>query len=515
MKKVVSIFLCLLLLFSTASVALATGPVEEMPTIYVTGAQTNELYAADGHQIYPMQDDVEPIDVVKEVMKPCLEALVLGLATGDYTKYGEELYNAIIPFYGPLALDKNGEVSDGSYSRNTIYNCNIPKKKSGFGVWDYRFWYDWRISPIVAAEELKIYIDMVKEATGKSKVNLAGRCYGANVIASYLSKYEDHAVESVDDVTYLSSSVLGIDFMSALFSGDIKLNDVAIENFLNYYLNTKNIIEDETTNIFLLATVEMLRQIKLLGITGDALEELISDLKADVIPLILKDTFGTMPSYWSMVTPEKYEKARDFVYKDCKDEYAKLIEKTDDYYYNVQSTVKEDMLSLKAKGIDFKLFVKYGFPDYPLYENAACQGDGTTAAVRQGFGGEYADYGKVFSEKYIKSLENTKYLSADHKINAESCLFPDETWFVKGIHHDIFPNSLVQQAMRTMNEELDVNDGVIPQFQTYVNGNYSETTGLDEDGTKPADNIFATMLRFFTAFFNFITKLLNGEISFG
>lgn len=161
-------------------------------------------------------------------MAPCLEALALGIITDDYSKYGQELYNAIVPFYGPVSLDKNGEASNGSHTANTIYTCNIPKKTRNFGVWDYRFWYDWRISPIEAAAELKTYIDMVKEATGKDKVNLMGRCYGANVIAAYLEKYEAHALESIDDVAYLSSSLLGVDYLTAIFAGEIGFSDVAI-----------------------------------------------------------------------------------------------------------------------------------------------------------------------------------------------------------------------------------------------------------------------------------------------
>ncbi len=511
MKKIISVLLSVIFIFTLTVPAFATGKAQELPTIYVTGAQTNQLYNADGTKIYPIEDDVEIADVVKEAMKPCLEALAVGMITGDYTQYGEELYNSFVPFYGPVALDKNGEASDGSHAQYTIYNCKLPNKTSGFGVWDYRFWYDWRLSPVTAAEELKIYIDMVKKATGKDKVNLMGRCYGANVIATYLAKYEDHAVQSVDDVAYLSSSVMGIDLLSAIYTGDIVLNDQAIDNFLNYFVENENLIEDETTSIFLLSTVEMLKQIKVLGLTGDALEKLIDALKDDVIPRILRDTFGSMPSYWSMVTPEKYEKAREFVFAGCKDEYAKLIEKNDDFYYNVQLNVEQTMLRLKQKGIDFKNFVKYDYPDYPVYENATNQSDGTTSCVRQAFGGEYADYGKVFSAKYINSLDNTKYLSPDHKINAESCLFPDETWFIKGIHHDSFPDAYVKQAMKIMNDELDVNSGVVSQYQYYSNGSCHTTEGLDDDASKAKESIFATMIRFFTSLMNFIVKLFGGK----
>lgn len=478
------------------------------------GAQTNDLYNADGERIYPLSDDLDAMQIIKDALRPCLEKLVQGFVTNDYEAYAREFYNVFVPIYEDIALDKNGEVSDGSHPKHTIYNCSIPKKTSNYGVWDYRFWYDWRISPMIAADELKEYIDMVIAATGEDKVNLTGRCYGANVIAAYLAKYEDHAVNYVDDVAYLSSSILGIDMLSALFSGEMKFEDQAINNFLNYFMNEENLVEDEAVNLFILTLVELFNQVKVLGITGEALEMLVDKVKYDLIPLILRDTFGSMPSYWSMVTPELYEQSIEFVFGDCKDEYAKLIEKADDYYNNVQLTAKEDMLKLKEKGIDFHIFVKYDFPDYPIYEGATAQGDGTTSAVRQGFGGTYADFGEVLSEKYIASLEDDTYLSPDRKIDASSCLFPENTWFVKGMHHDIFPDVINKFAMDVMNGEISVSDGVFKQYQAYESNTLTPVEGLDEDGTRAPDNVFSSLIRFITSLLNILTKLFNGELTF-
>lgn len=514
MKKITALLLSLLLIFSVCATAFAAEDMEH-PTIYVTGAQTNDLYNAQGKRIYPMDDDIEAIDVIKENLMPCLEKLAYGLIIDDYEEYAKQFYDAFVPIYDELALDKNGEVSDGSHPEKNIYNCDIPKKTSNYGEWDYRFWYDWRISPVVAAEELKTYIDMVKQATGEDKVNLSGRCYGCNVIAAYLVKYKEHALENVDDVAYLSSSILGIDMMSALFSGQISFNDQAITNFVDFFMGKENIIEDEALNVFVLSLVELFNQVKVLGITGEALEKLVDKVKYDLIPMVLRDTFGSMPSYWSMVTPELYEDAVEFIFGDCRDEYVKLIEKIDDFHYNVQVNVKQDMLKLKESGIDFQIFVKYNFPDYPLYKNATIQGDGTTAAIRQGFGGEYADFGKVFSEKYINSLEDKTYLSPDLKINAATCLFPENTWFIKNMQHDIFPTAINCFAMDVMNGEMTVHNGTKAQFNEFVDERCIPLEGTDEDAQKPEDNALVSLMRFLTAFFRFITRLFNGDFSFG
>ncbi len=510
MKKMISVLLVFVLAFTCVIPAFAEDT--EHPTIYITGAQTNQLVDANGKQIYPIVDDVEPMDVVKEKLGPCLVELAKGLVTGNYETYAQELYDIIVPIYGTVALDKNGEASDGSRPKNTIYTVNVSKKTSNYGPWDYQFWYDWRISPMAAADELKIYIDMVREATGEKQVNLTGRCYGANVIAAYLVKYEDHAVQYVDDVSYLASSVLGIDLLGAAFSGDILLEADSMNNFLNYFLSTGNLFEDDSVTVFLLTLVELMNQLKLLGVTGSALTAIVDKIKTDVIPPIVRDTFASMPSYWSMVPVEYYEKAVEFVFGDCKEEYAKMIEKTDDFYKNVQLTVEEDMKAFKAQGIDFHIFVKYNFPDYPIYEGSNAQGDGTTSAVRQGFGGDYAPYGEVFSQDYLDSLTDKTYLSPDLKVNGATCLFPENTWFIKNLHHDKFPNVINNFAMDIMNNNVCVSDGVYPAFQEYVDGEFIAIEGTDEDATKEKKNFFQLIIDFFKSFFDLLKKLFNGEI---
>ncbi len=513
MKKIISAFLVLVLAFACLVPAFAEDT--EHPTIYITGAQTCKLVKADGSQLYPLVDDVEAMDVIKQALVPCLKKLVKGMLTDDYKEYAQEFYNVFVPIYEDMALDVNGEVSDGSHPEYTIYTCNIPKKTKNYNEYDYQFWYDWRISPMAAAAQLKEYIDMVLAATGEKKVNVLGRCYGSNVIAAYLTKYEEHALATVDDVAYLSSSVIGIDMLTALFTGNIRLDGDAIDNFLNYYLDKENLIEDADLNLFLVTALELFREIKTLDLTGAAIELLISRLKTDLIPPLLRDTYGSMPSYWSMVTPESYEEARDFIFADCKETYAKLIEKTDDYHYNVQLDAEEKMLELKDKGIDFYILVKYNFPDYPIYSGAACLGDGNTSCLRQGFGGEYADFGTVFPQDYIDSLEDKTYLSADLKINAATCLFPENTWFIKNMHHETFPYPINRLALDVMNNEAVVSDGRYPAVQEYVaDGNKLipvETT--DADAVTENKSIFKMIMDFFKTLMDVLKKLFNGEIS--
>ncbi|MEE1320317.1 MAG: hypothetical protein UHM85_02125 [Acutalibacteraceae bacterium] len=508
MKKAISLILSLILIFSVAVPCFASN--EEYPTIYVTGAQTNNLFSADGQQIYPIGADAGAI--IKEAIGPCIDKLLKGFITNDYADYAQEFYNAMAPVFEKVKLDKNGEASDGSRPEYHSSTVAVSDKKSGYGMWDFRFWYDWRLAPTVTATELRDYIDKVKAATGKDKVQLVGRCYGANVIQAYITLYDDHAVKNVSDIAYYASSALGIEFMSALFSGEVVLEEQAVTQFANFYLENENLIDDPATELLVLSLIELFNKAKVLGIGTDMLLKIFDAVKSDLIPMVVRDTVGSWPSYWAMVTPELYEKSRDFIFAGCEDEYEKFIEKTDKYYYEVAVCTEDKILELKDKGINFYVFSKYGFPAYPLYEGATGQSDADTSLYRQSFRAESAPYGEILPDSYINAMPDKKYLSPDHKVDASTSLLPETSWFFKNLHHNEFA-VLHDMTLEIMREDMTVESGKYPQFYNHENGVLSPQEGLDEDAVKTPDGPLASLMRFVAALINFIKGLLRGEIN--
>lgn len=515
MKKILSVIICVTIILSCFAPSFASEP-EEYPTVYVIGAHKNDIYNAQGETVYPLNADLGAI--IKETLGPCLKELAKGMITNDYTSYAEEFNASWSPIFKDLILDKNGEVTNGSYTRFQTETDHLAGKTSGFGPWDCRFWYDWRESPIKTAHELKAHIDKVMELTGKDKVQLIGRCYGANVITAYLELYKDHAKTYISDISYYSSSVMGVDFMSALFSGQIKIENEALDSFLDYYISEQGLIGDETCATFAVALIELMNQAKMLGVTGDAFMSFVENFKADLFPLILRNTFGGWLSYWAMVTPDLYEQARDFVFntEEVRAEYAGFIAKADEYYYTVQVNAIDTMLEMKDAGINFYIFAKYNFPEFPLYEGATAQGDGDTSVYRQSFGATCADYDKVLSEEYLSTVapENMKYISPDKKIDASTCMFPDTTWFVKDLHHNYFA-PLEAPSVEIMRYDITVDSEKYPQFMVNVNNaSLAPFEGTDEDYDKADENIFIATVDYIKAFFDLIIKLIKDEVKF-
>lgn len=111
MKKFVSLLLCVVLAFSLCVPAFAADGYEEYPTIYVTGAQTNDIYSADGKMISDFDIDLEA--VLKEHGENLIREFLLGMLTDDYKVWADKFHDIFVGIYGDSALDKNGEASNG------------------------------------------------------------------------------------------------------------------------------------------------------------------------------------------------------------------------------------------------------------------------------------------------------------------------------------------------------------------------------------------------------------------
>lgn len=515
MKKIFCIFLSLILVFSLTVPAFAAD--EEYPIIYLRGFG-GSLYSDDKEseetKIYPLEVDVKSI--LSEKLGGILAELPGGFITGNWDVYCDRIFDAVAPIFQDIALDKNGEASDGSGDATDMATISIPRKSSNYGLYDYMFYYDWRLSPVLIAQELKMYIERVKSETGKDKVSLVGRCLGANVIASYLAEYTDHAEVNIDTVVLFNGGILGMDFFGELYSGKVVFDADEVDKFAEYAIDHWELFEDETTTQLVTTLISFLNEIEMLGISLDLFEGAVYNIKDNILPRSLRASFGTFPSFWSMIPADYYEAAKEYVFGGLEEEYKGMIEKTDEYYYNVQLKIEDTLSYLESKGVGIGIISKYNIPNLPLYESAPQQGDLFADTYHGSFGAVCADYGKVLSKEYINNLADKKYLSADNVIDASTCLFPDKTWFIKDLNHNYFPDSvdpLILKFVKSGGEMTVFDDPQWPQYVTYNADTGEITPGVVANEPEPehgtVERLWISIIRFFTNLINFFTNLLN------
>lgn len=491
MKKLVAVLISICLLISTVAVfgnGADTGKHtgSPIPVIYVEGTGMPIVqYNEDGSKT-----TIFPVELSSELITPLIEENIDVFAqaffTQEWGEFCDVLYEIMIDICGDFALDENGNPKNGSHIEWTWDPAKLSDKRNQYGNYDiqtYSFHYDWRLDPYINAEKLHQYIEDVMAATDATEVALLGRCLGANITAAYMDKYD---AQHVSDYIVYCGAQNGADIVSKLFSGKIFLEADGIERFL---YDTNLLGEGTLYNELLNSFVTVFNQTYGLDIACWAVNNVYKDIYLDVMPRIMIETYASLPGYWSMVSVEDYERAKEVVFHDADmEKYADFIKIIDNYHYNVTAEIEKDFKHYADMGVDIFNVTKYGYQAVPIADKAYNSdiSDNTISVGNASNGATTATVKKPFSNKYItKAAENgtLKYISPDRLIDASTALFPDRTWFVKDMRHDVFPNSidlLFGEMIR--NDGYTVNsDPDYPQYMVFNNADKTFSPMTDEN----------------------------------
>jgi len=379
-----------------------------------------------------------------------------------------------MPVFGKYALDKNGEASDGSDIEWKGTLTGEGKYADGsYRLRSYNFYQDWRRDPFENAARLNTYIQKVKAATGSSKVNLIGRCEGANVILAYLAQY---GYAEVNCVELYVQSANGVDLENALFANKMRFDAAALRRFKE----TNDLFDSLTADaaiVELIDTVlEMTSDTMLLDAGMFGLQALAPKIYRELIVYVLRESYGTMPGIWSLVGPDYYQDARAGVFGGYEEEYAGLLEKLDNYDAKVRQRIPEIIDGAVAAGVKVANYVKYGdFQVQPVCDTNNEIGDNSVSLKFEAFGATTAKYGSTLSKDYLAKAEENgtaKYISPDQMVDASTCLasIRDTTWFIYGSEHRDFPEIIHDFMLKFVNADGNMTvftDPTAPQFMIY------------------------------------------------
>lgn len=491
-KKLLSVLLVSLLLFSVASPASAAWglTVNKYPVIHIFG-DGNALYDKDGNKLLEYRDLLNGInndgeeteedeerrkEIYKSVANVVLPFLIEGLGTGNYDNYYKALQKEIGELFEGILLDKNGENHNGSSIskeelRQMDYKADHDQKDSNgnYRLYNYIYGYDWRLDPLVIADELHEYIERVKKSTNSSKVALSGRCLGSSVVTAYVAKY---GMDSIHAVCFDGGVVNGAEVLSETISGKFRLNGDAINRFLIDCDALGMFKVDEFIN----EIIDMLSKAGVFKtIAGVTKETIYYKVVEGVTSALALSTFFTFPSYWAAVKSEDYEDAKNYVFgpegSEKRKEYAGLIAKLDNYDRTVRQKIPEIMNTINEGG-NLAIIAKYGVQIVPFIESNNAIADEFASVECASYGATTSDIYSTLPEDYISmriSEGKGKYISPDKQIDASTCQFPDQTWFIKGCKHSKWsaPEDEVIYNVIASDTQLTVEDSRLSQFMAY------------------------------------------------
>ncbi|MBQ6266663.1 MAG: hypothetical protein IJK64_02705 [Clostridia bacterium] len=480
LRRLLSVLLVASLLLSSLLISGFAIPDKEgtdIPTVYVMGMGCPIITKnPDGskHFIYPIAIDT---DEIMQVAKDNINVYLRAVATQQWDEFCDLLCETIIPYFEEFKLSPDGEALDGSYPDFPIDQQSIRNRckllpNGQYPIQAFEFHYDFRLDPLAIADLLEQYIRDVKAVTGAQKVNLIGRCLGSNIVAAYLQKY---GCDGLAQVLFTSSALLGAPLCSKAFCGEFYLDSDAIERYLyDSDLSSVNSISDiDDLDALLLSFITVFNDLGGLDLASFSFNQVLPKIYLKIFPRILQQSFGTCPGFWSMVSEGDYEKAKDTVFYGVDPaDYAGLIEKIDTYHNDVQLQAKPLLKDVIAAGVPVRSVAKYGRQTIPVTDHADELSDGIVYVHDSSFGATTAKVDSRFHYFYLNRAQKDgrlNYISADRQIDASSCWFPHQTWFIKDLAHGDFPDGIYSLIFRILNDPTLTIDDLedYPQFLVY------------------------------------------------
>ncbi len=498
MKKILSFFMVLVLIFTLTLPAYAdwSDSQSQIPVILISG-DGDSIYDAEGNEVFrfskiiSMLTSIDGETAKESALKVVQPMLLEGLLKDDWDNFYAAIETEIAKIFAKCRLDENGEVSDGSgisqERKDYMANARVTDAKQGkgyYGLYDYRFWYDWRLDPLVIADEFNAYIKDIKKATGAPKVAIVTRCLGTSVVMAYIAKY---GLDDIHGIGFNGSVANGAEILSETISGKFRVDGKAVARLLKDVDALGWVDIDE----FITSTVDLAVNSGIVdGAIGVTEALLYNKLVEGMTSALSLSTFFTWPSYWSAVTPEDYGAAIHHVFgpegSEKRTQYAGLIAKLDNYNEVVRKNVPDLFRSIKQSGANVGVISKYGYQIVPVIESSDAVADQFASVTRSSFGATTSKVHNTLSDEYIVQRVTEgkgKYISPDKQIDASTCIYPDYTWFTKGSSHSnwsLCENNLMH-IVATADRQLTVDDFEYTQFMVF-----NKETGLMEPMT--ADN---------------------------
>ena len=437
MKRLISVLLAVLLIFTAATPAFAVqesgadSNYNGLPVIIVRGIDFAGLTYADGSkalnvdfssivsllfQSFAARIKVVSKDALLQSVFETAKGVLSPIACDNEGNSVEDV--SMVQYHGSMAKHPDFVANLGDGGEEGIVKTAVEK----YGAKNtYYFTYDWRKTPLQIAGELSEFVETAKSDSGKSQVNIICASMGGMVTTAYIYYY---GTESINSAVYLSGAQNGTYVCGDALNGRIVFEpDTIIE--LVESLTGNNIVYS-----FFLRLFDGLGAFSYLT---NIVNDLVKTSFDDANDIVLRDCLGTLCGFWSLCPDDDFESAVETIFGGHEEEYPVLLEKLDGVKEFVFST-EETLTNAKESGVKISFVSNYNIGLVPVYERANLNGDMVLETELTSNFATVAPLGKKLSNVQMATAD-PKYVSADKVIDASTALFKDNTWFVKDAPH--------------------------------------------------------------------------------
>lgn len=440
-KKILSVFLCVIMLFSLSAAAFAADDVT--PVIVVSGMGAFPLVDENGESVWPVSSD-KMIKNISQMILPTIGSALLN----DWTIFNSFAMSPLYDIFEPISCDENGDsvhavtaqIFPGSAAS---YKEEFEQRESSEiavvrGVadeigWDntYYFYYDWRKNPLDIADELNETVKQAMAECGSDKVSLFAMSFGGMVTSSYIYKY---GTDNIKNIVYGSTAFEGVEMLGKLFSNQIDIN---ISEAIVYL--SSMVKENAVAASVLGLSSDMFSKY---GTSGEKavdayLAMVVSTISDPLYKEVFAQTFAHFKGMWCLMPGEYYESAKEYM-STTSTISESFFASTDEYFYNVQAKNEELIENAQANGTNVYIIGAYGYAEIPVTKGEANQTDMLIDTYLMTGGCTVAPYGKTLSDvTYEKGTTCTahNHASTDGIVDASTAMLPEQTWVIKDMTH--------------------------------------------------------------------------------
>ncbi len=429
-KSSVSIILTLILAFSVVIIPSAEENTivdgkctcGEEPEIYVAALGSATLYQNAGtedEKVLFRPETSAYVELIAKLIVPLFSVIV----TKDYDAFADKLIPAVDDIFGALANDEEGNSTPDVTTKE-----ELPTDPTHGLEGNYYFGYDFRADPLVVADDLNTYIKHVLELTGHEKVRLRASSMGGVMTMAYLYKYGEAKVKSV---IFQCCPLQGTAVAGDLFNGRIQITEESVYRYAETALPS---LLEGFTETFVMGLIDVVYKSGLLGKVLDMVQPILDNCAPRVFEELLIPVFKSNCGIWSFVPDEYYESAKAYMLGENPNEV--LLQRIDEYHYNVQQKAGEILNGVLDNGVPVMILAGTAIQRTPLVPTWTNDSDGTVDTKYASVGGTIAPLGETLGENYVQAVDcGHNHISPDNRIDASTCLLPENTWFVTPMLH--------------------------------------------------------------------------------
>ena len=326
----------------------------------------------------------------------------------------------------------------------------------------YFFTFNLVGDPMTSADELKEYVEMVKEQTGHDKVTFLPVSLGGTILTAYLEKYGH---EDLDQIVNAVACLDGTDIVADMMAREWRLED----EYLYHDFISNIFVESEgvPTLGYLINTI-----LHIVPRSG------IDALLSGAISAIIDTLMVNCPQFWAMLPSYRYEALAERYLAD-----KPVLKAKTDAFQQARLNLKQNILDAVADGVRVNSIaganLDLGEEMYTYFNIVASaekvNSDGIVNLNSTTLGATGAAHDQTLADvdyeknTYCKDPTHN-HVSPDNMVDTSTAVLPENTWVFLDQYHEVGRNDVVLNLAKAiiLGEVTDVHSDPenYPQFNT-------------------------------------------------